>query len=281
MLLRLSGMPMRMMACADPELGPPIGDLSGDAPRLTKLGIDCRGIRWLHSDDNGCPLGSWMWHELLPGALEELELLGLQKSELVNIKWAAAAGAAVAAGLPRLRTLRVTSSKDEWAARGEPLRISNVPLLRGFAAPLHLEVRGSGMDVVVYSHLFDQVGSVRIVAGGRISILWGNQDNVAVFVDCLCPAGLQAAELCAERHIDLSPCAGPLNWQVVREMMSRCGDRFAFDLWVSDEADDGGDRDKADIRRLAWRRWPAPDAPDLPAAKAAHEHARQWAASFS
>ena len=32
------------------------------------------------------------------------------------------------------------------------------------------------------------------------------------------------------------------------------------------------------LYRLAWRRWPAPGAPELPAARAGHEVARAWVA---
>jgi len=282
LLLRFSGMPMRMMACADPELGPPIGDLSGDAPRLNKLGIDCRGIRWLHSDDNGCPLWSWLWHELLPGALEELELRGLPKNGLGRVAWMPRPGAAVAAGLPRLHTLRVTPCEDE--EEGELMRICKVPLLQEFAAPPHFEVLASGTDVHIHNQVFGWVKSVRVEAGGHL-LVWVDSEedaaDAAVVVDRLCPAGLQAAELCAEHHIDLGPSKGAPIWQVVREMVSRCGDRFAVEVGVPDEPGDGGVRDKADVCRLAWRRWPAPNAPDLPTAKAAHERARAWAASFS
>lgn len=100
-------------------------------------------------------------------------------------------------------------------------------------------------------------------------------------MDHLCHAGLQAAELCGLHGIelcgayrsDLGP-SGPLMYEVVREMISRCGDCFAV------EADPGeGPEGEAGLHRLAWRRWPAADAPDLPAAVAAHERARAWASA--
>jgi len=65
--------------------------------------------------------------------------------------------------------------------------------------------------------------------------------------------------------------------EVVRDMISRYGDRFAVDVGGPDEPPNGDAWDKSVIRRLAWRRWPARGAPGLQAAKAAHERARAWA----
>ncbi len=66
--------------------------------------------------------------------------------------------------------------------------------------------------------------------------------------------------------------------KVVQDMISRYGGRFAFEVGVAEDPDEGPGGE-ARLRRLAWRRWPAPCAPDLPAARAAHERARAWAAA--
>jgi hypothetical protein len=61
-------------------------------------------------------------------------------------------------------------------------------------------------------------------------------------------------------------------------MITRYGDRFAVEVGFAKLPPDGRHRGKARLNRLAWRRWPAPGAPDLSAARAAHERARAWAA---
>jgi len=102
-------------------------------------------------------------------------------------------------------------------------------------------------------------------------------DDVATFVNALCPAGLQAAELCAETVGIYRRGDNQTVRDVVRELISRCEDRFAVEVGVL-EKPPGVEWCTADLRCLAWRRWPAPDAPDLPAARAAHGRARAWAA---
>jgi len=64
----------------------------------------------------------------------------------------------------------------------------------------------------------------------------------------------------------------------MRELVSRFADRFAVAVGVYDKPHTGGQLRTHTLHRLACRRWPAPGAPGLQAARAAHERARVWAA---
>jgi len=55
---------------------------------------------------------------------------------------------------------------------------------------------GTGVSVDVHGSLFARVRSVRIQSDGCLG-LEDDHSDVATFVDRLCPAGLQAAELWA------------------------------------------------------------------------------------
>ena len=275
-LRRLSGVPLRLVASKYQD-SDPVLDLSG--LRLTKLGIDCYDIRHLcRLDDGSWAACLWLEPELLPGTLEELELLGLYGGWLGSLAWAPCVGAGSAGRLPRLQTLRVTTRKK----KDNTLETDTIPLFQGFPGLPCFEVDDSHDDGLhLEVGLFGRVRRVRIVAGGFLA-LWDDQEDVAVFVDRLCHAGLQAAELCGKREVDLMVPQGPyecaVTRHVVRDMISRYGDRFAVDVGSAGKPHDGRSWRRENLYRLAWRRWPAPGAPDLQAAKAAHEHARAWAA---
>ncbi len=211
--------------------------------------------------------------ECLPGALEELELLGLHHECLGFLAWAPLhSGVGVAGRLPRLHTLRVTRVRGE-----DLLSIDKVPLLEGFPCLPGFVVDCSGTNFDVDDNLFGQVTCVRIVAGGYMR-LWGAWESVAMFVDRLCPAGLRAAELCAEHCYHCYQQLGGgygFTREVVRDMIGRYSDRFAVDF--GEKLPDEGPWNNAEVHCLAWRRWPAIGAPGLPAARAAHERARAWA----
>ncbi len=264
-LLHLSGVPLQLVARASQEARPVL-DLSG--MRLTKLGVDCYG------SDNpllvGPPASVWLWPECLPGALEELELLGLRDGCLENLAWAPCLGAGVAGRLPRLRTLRVTSSNDD-----RRITITNIPILEGFSGLQSVEVEG---NVRIDAGLFERVRNFRVVAGGYLRV-FSVVESVAVFTGRLCSAGLQAAELRAEgRGVCLGTTGAPVTRAVVRQMISGCEARFALEVGVADDPDAGPGNENR-LLRLAWRRWPAPGALGLTAARAAHERARAWAAA--
>jgi len=277
-LLRLSGVPHQLVACVS-QNERPVLDLSG--LRLTALGIDCYGLAY-RMPWGDPPASMWLSPDRLPGTLEELHLVGLLQNWPGSLAWAQRPSAGLAGHLPRLQTLCVTR-----VSGSDPLSIKGVPLLEGFPVPPALEVdlapasRGdvSWVSIDVPCSLFGRARSVRIVACGCL-VLCDDQEDVAMFVDRLCPPGLQAAELCAEPS-----CIGLRSGQggdqcaheVVRELISRCGGRFAVEVGVHHERIKSGPR-KATLRCLAWRRWPAPGAPGLPAARAAHERARAWAA---
>jgi hypothetical protein len=288
-LLQLSSVPLRLVASEDyEELERPALDLS--CLRLTKLGIDCNYITDLvYSDDTSVDRDDdagpatfpvWLWPECLPGALEELELFGLFNDYLEFLMWAPESEAGLAGRLPRLHTLRMTCGGDDV------LHLDHVALLNGFPVLRALAVDGCD-EVTVHADLFGRVRYGRVEAGadGNSTVeVWGGAPDLAValFMDRLCSAGLQAAELCAaEVFIRNRPSR-----EVVREMISGCGDRFAVEVGTAEdpcegpgaESPGGDPRDKAWLLRLAWRCWPAPGAPDLPAARAAHERARAWAA---
>ena len=108
--------------------------------------------------------------------------------------------------------------------------------------------------------------------------------TVATFVDCLCSASLQAAEL-DTRDLDLHPDVAEYPHEVVREMIRMYGHRFAVEVGAGENYQDKyriprpvHERPGLSLWRLAWRRWPAHNAPELPAARAAHERARAWVA---
>jgi len=273
-LLRLTGVPLRLVARLSQQ-GRPDLDLSG--LRLTRLGIDCNDADNLFLSDYDSPPGClWLWPERLPGTLEELHLLGLNRDWLGHLAWAAQPSAGLAGRPPPLRTLRVMCMDATI-----PWCIDNVPLLEGLPVLPAFELEeGSGMGIDVHGDLFARVRSVRIQGGGWV-VLCDDQNNMATFVDRLCPAGLQAAELCGKDWMD---GLGLVVRDVVRTMISTCGDRFAVEVGFSDELhDEDEDQDEEyycpqiEQNRLAWRRWPAPGAPGLQAARAAHERARAWA----
>jgi hypothetical protein len=206
-----------------------------------------------------------MWPERLPGTLEELDLFGLGCSGLGFLAWAPESSSA--GRLPWLQTIRMRTKTDD-----NDKFVNDVPLLEGLTSLPHLEV--SGMHFRVCSATFDRYRSVRIVARGRVCVYQRTHEDLAAFVDRLCPAGLQAAELCAEQScIYLSPSKIASTPQVVRAMIDRHGDCFAIEVVILDKGEEPWNM----LHRLAWRRWPAPGAPGLPAARAAHERARAWA----
>ena len=268
-LLRLSGVPLHLVARASQAARSDL-DLSG--LRLSKLGTDCDIVSTLlHLNNNAC---MWLWPVRLPGTLEELHLLGPEGEWLNALAWAPQSSAGLAGRLPRLHTLRVTC-----VGGGQHLSIDKVPLLEGCPVLLAFDVHTSGADVTVDAKLFGRAGHVHVEAGGRVSV-WNSEEDVAVCVDRLCPAGLQAAELCAARPIQLTSTRRFRfsMREVVREMISRCGSRFAIEVGVAVTRGEGPG-DMASLIRLAWRRWPAPGAPEWPAASGAHERARAWAAA--
>jgi len=268
-LLHLSGVPLqRFLTYMSPEQRPgPALDLSG--LRLTKLGIACYVLEGVLRYSENADI--WLWPESLPGTLEELELLGPDGDWLKYVLWGPQPSPGLAGRLPWLRTLRVVRLRGEgvW-------RIDTVPILQGCPATLAFEVHSSQADIYAHANVFGVVEYVRVLGGGEVH-LQGDQEDVATFVDRLCPAGLQAAEVCAEHYIDLGPGA-----EVVREIISRHGDRFAVEVEPHDSEEDCDEEDwyRTRPQRLAWRRWPAPGAPGLQAARAAHESARAWLPDF-
>jgi len=281
-LLHLSGIPLRLVASVSQGEAPAL-DLSG--LRLTRLGINCLDVGGLA--DGTWAERWWLWPKCLPGGLEELALLALREGWLEMLAWAPHSGAGLAERLPRLRTLHMVYEGGE-----EPLMSDSVPLLEGFPVLPAFEVKSLDSDVAVHADLLGRVRSVRVVTGGRV-VLWNEQvipqendvESVAAFVNSLCPAGLQAAELYAERGIDLGPdnaaqtgVVNEIMHEIVRDMVSRVGDRFAVEVRVPEQPPGHESWDMTVQNGLARRRWPAPGAPGLQAARAAHERARAWAA---
>ena len=282
-LLQLSGVPLQLVACGRRHRAPPALDLSG--LRLTKLGITCCDFYACRHD---C---EYLWPDYMPSTLEELDLLGLSEDCISGLAWASRSGAGVAGWLPRLHTLRFIADDIAYepASRVSPmLAIYNQPLLEGFASLPHLEVDGSGAPVEGLDvQVFNKVRSARVVSGGHVE-LWADEEDAATAAERLCHARLQAAELCAERDgIRIYRLVGGvrcddeyaerLTRELVLKMITKCGDRFAVEAGLPKVPPDGRHRGRARLNRLAWRRWPAPSAPDLPPARAAHERARAWA----
>jgi len=269
-LLHLSGVPLQLVARASEVEGPAL-DMSG--LRLTKLGMNCN----LHDllgprnwNSTPWPPHVCMWPERLPGTLQELDLLGLESSWLTFLAWAPSS-AGLAGRLSWLQTLSCTSKAYDAGSSV----ISSVPLLEGLTSLPHFEV--AGMNIDLCSATFDRIRSVRIVARGHLCVYESVNEDMAMFVDHLYHTGLQAAELCTEHHyIQLRPNLTASTPQVVHAMIDTHGDRFAIEVGISDKAI--WPWRVSMLQRLAWRRWPAPGAPDPPAARAAHERARAWAA---
>jgi hypothetical protein len=262
-LLRLSGVPLRLAARVSRKKRPAL-DLSG--LRLTKLGVDCSEQRDMVPDEHAWDKQNWMWPERLPGALEELELLGIYMLDWQEkLACAPRSGARLAGRLPRLHTLRLTSSDNHALLSAE-----DIPLLNGFSSPPHFQANTIGLesDIGVGTKVLDRVRSVRIRAGNSRVFLRDDQEDGAMVVERLCR--LEAAELHAERcSIGVGPDDGRLTRVSAREMVGRRGDCFAVDVGVIATPYYGGYDHKARLYRLAWRRWPAPGAPDLPAASRA------------
>ncbi len=278
-LLHLSGIPLRLVASVRQGERPAL-DLSG-LRLLTGLGIYC-GELGFQAYGGGTPAKHWwLWPECLPCALEELHLQAVHDEWLDALAWAPRPGAGLAERLPRLHTLRVMCVQVYG-----PFSIGEViPLLEGFPSLPALEVEGSGADMEVHNTLFARVRSVRITAGYEVTLQGGWWD-VATFVDRLCPAGLQAAALFVGESIKLpdpflipegAPGAHVIvhAHEIVRALISRCGDRFAVEVGVPQNPQGW---DKTKLCRLVWQRWPAPGAPGMQAARAAHERARAWVA---
>jgi len=285
-LLQLSGVPLQLVACGRRHMARPALDLSG--LRLTKLGITCCDINAYRYD---C---EFLWPEYMPSTLEELDLLGLSglmsDLDMSNIAWAPRLGPGVGGWLPRLHTLRLTAGDVAYkpASSVSPwLGIDNPPLLEGLASLPHLEVDGSGAAVEgLEVQVFNKVRSARVVSGGHVE-LWADEEDAAMAAERLCHARLQAAELCAERDgirifrlvrgdkCDVE-CAERLTRELVLKMITRCGDRFAVEVEFPEVPPDGRHRGKARLTRLAWRRWPAPGAPNLPAARFSTSCCGRW-----
>ena len=72
--------------------------------------------------------------------------------------------------------------------------------------------------------------------------------------------------------------------EVMHELLRKHGDCFAFELGLQEGPPEPIDPEAPlmgpglTLERLAWRRWPSPDARKLPSARAAHERARAWVA---
>ncbi len=283
-LLQLSGVPLRLLARAqwwtgthdDEDFVPDLSGLDLSILRLTKLGIDCGVDQFIALRSPG-PCSYWLWPERLPGTLEELHLLGLDRGEwMESMMWGWHLPDGLARPLPPLQTLRMTASKVARSLDSFGL----IALLQGIHSLPALQVHGSGADVDVYNDFFDRVRSMRVAAGGRVRPCNFEEYDMTTYIDSLCPAGLQAVELCSGRYIELEhhlPDNATLV-DVVRELISRRGDQFATEVGIHGTPGEGPGHMHC-LNRLAWRRWPAPDAPDLPAARAAHERARAWAAA--
>jgi len=103
--------PLRLVARLSQQ-GRPDLDLSG--LRLTRLGIDCNDADNLFLSDYDSPPGClWLWPERLPGTLEELHLLGLNRDWLGHLAWAAQPSAGLAG--PPL-TINMHTPDARWIA---------------------------------------------------------------------------------------------------------------------------------------------------------------------
>jgi len=109
-LLRLSGVPLQLVACLSLEQRPAL-DLRGLS--LTALGNECYGYETCLDDSST----AWLWPECLPGTLEELELLGMEYDSLEFLAWEHFPCDGLAGWLPRLHTLRVTRARGVGTLR--------------------------------------------------------------------------------------------------------------------------------------------------------------------
>ena len=137
---------------------------------------------------------------------------------LKTLAWASPLGPALAGRLPQpLQILRVVSTMIACVT------FPNVSLLEGLPSPPHFAAYGGWVHV---NNLFERVRSVRIQAS-KVQCMYSTR-QVAMLVDSLCSASLQAAELCACEWLRLGD--GTAGRTGVLELTDRCGDRFAFEV---------------------------------------------------
>jgi len=147
-LLRLSGVPLRLVATFDPS-APPALDLSG--LRLTALGLDCTVRR----ADRRREL--WLAPGFLPHRLVELELRGVGtvgQALLFDMAWAAHPALRPDARPPALQRVSVSGRSR--------MRLDGLALLQGLAAAPALSVDSGRSHLAVHARVLERVRSLHL-----------------------------------------------------------------------------------------------------------------------
>ncbi len=273
-LLRLSGVPLRLVATFDPS-APPALDLSG--LRLTALGLDCTVRR----ADRRREL--WLAPGFLPHRLVELELRGVGtvgQALLFDMAWAAHPALRPDARPPALQRVSVSGRSR--------MRLDGLALLQGLAAAPALSVDSGRSHLAVHARVLERVRSLHLRGAPVCLDCPARRGQYERLARSVCPPELQSVtlEAAAKKSVlfwfEINPYALSLGYAdfaddlphtfraVLRALLERRADRFAFEVGVLPG-------DPSALRRLAWRAWPPQGSPAWTAAAEAHARAAAWA----
>ena len=273
-LLRLTGVPLRLVATFDPS-APPALDLSG--LRLTTLGVDCAVRR----ADRRREL--WLAPGFMPQSLAELELRGVGldgKGVVLGMGWATHPALRPDARVPALQRISVSGETTNT-------QLNDLALLQGLAAAPALSVDSGRHHLAVNARLLERVRSLHLRGDPVCLDLEVRRGQYEGLARSMCRPGLQSVTLEAAADavlfcFQINPYALSLGYPdapddqphtfcaVLRALLARRAGRFAFEVGPLP-----GERSA--LRRLAWRAWPPRGSPAWPAAAGAHARAAAWA----
>ncbi len=181
-LLRLTGVPLRLVATLDPS-APPALDLSG--LRLTTLGVDCAVRR----ADGRREL--WLAPGFLPQSLAELELRGVGsdgKGVVLGMGWASHPALRPDARVPALQRISVSGKTTN-------MQLDGLALLQGLAAAPALSVDSGRSHLAVHARVLERMRSLHLRGAPvclDLAVRRGQYEGLARSV---CPPGLQSVTL--------------------------------------------------------------------------------------
>jgi hypothetical protein len=272
-LLRLTGVPLRLLATLDQSV-PPALDLSGLA--LTQLRVVCvlaPLLRHTHAQQR-----VWLAPGYWPQSLIQLTLLSKSREIdglLGRVEWGTHSALRPNTPLPQLQSVVVVGSAEYC------LHLDDLPLLRGLKTCPALTVGAKSVGTLVNDK--ERVRSIHLRA--PIVFFAGARENAhesrlqLASIQSLCPPALQSATLEGAWAVRFSgfllPPApesgdGPRLRMALRALLEHCSDQFAFEVCVQPCTRDF-------LQRLAWRRWPRQGSPEWQAAADAHAQAAAWA----
>jgi hypothetical protein len=273
-LLRLSGVPLRLVSTLDPS-APPALDLSG--LRLTTLGLDCTVRKADRRRD------IWLAPGFLPQSLVELELRGVGtvgQALLFDMGWAAHPALRPEARPPALQRVSVSGRSR--------MQLDGLALLQGLATAPALSVESGRSHLAVHARVLERVRSLHLRGAPVCLDCSARRGQAERLARSVCPPGLQSVtlEAVAKKSVliwfEINPYALSLGYTdaadalphsfraVLRTLLERRAGRFAFEVGVLP-----GDRSA--LQRLAWRAWPPRGSPAWTTAAEAHARAAAWA----